>query len=1713
VGGLLHLASVRYYDLVGGSRELVRQLHFRAALRYPTTGLVLGGIRPAAFLGAPYSVLSQRLVIDVKGSWGGALTRGGSLSLTPVAGDIEGHQASAGEHAVWEEIAGVEAISTVKGFQVGASKSRTLLTVTPANASTTLAARCNGSTCSGLDRYAYCEIRNAFGTPSYASSWSCADVAPPSVPAPQEMRISACANFEYYSWKGYVYYARSASASSFSIIPTAQPESCGSGTTAWMPPARESAAGGGIVANLDPYTPLVLRPEYLPSPFTVLDSLIFSQNSGVTNVVTAGDPVSVVTGNNQHVELDLRIAGRAGHDLRLVRSYNSRLDYDGPLGHGWIHSFDQHLVRDVAASRVIWRDEQGNEIRFADGATNLTPETGVHDTLARGADGWYTLTRKNGTVYRFQPENAAGRAHLREIRDRNGNTISCSWSGDRLASVTDTAGRVLAFTHVAGRLTEIQDWTGRRWRYAVDARGDLVEFRDPVQSAADLAVPGSGQPVRYSYWSEHADPRLAHNLKCWIRPAAGAAASGVAQLCGSHPGRQWIHFRYHTNDTVESHTDSLGRTTTFAFNFFRRRSSVTHPDGAIESYIFDAKGNVVRHETARGAVRRFEYAPGTRDKTREWDAFGNLTVAAYDGRGNVTSRTDRLGRQESWSWNAFSQPTLHVDRRGVRREWEYDAAGNLRFEYRYVDGLRQAVRQGSYGSFGNRALDVAYDGPGFANGSFTSFAYDATGTAVTRVTDPLGYSTYLTVDALGRVTRSERSRSDGGGVETVTVHTRWDANDRIDQVIDPHGTARRSVYDANGRVVQRRTVPPDQIAAPEATAGRADETLVYDAGGNLASRTDAQGNVTSFEVDARDRLAAIVTPLGGRQEHRYDLHGNRVRITDVSGRTLDFEYDLEDRLVRAVDGLGRAVRSELDAEGRVMRRWAPGATSAGRLVYEALERDGEGNPTRERDAAGREYRRTWDEFARLERLEGPIGLAENATTAWTYTFQGWPRTRTDGQGHQIEVVYDRLGQPRTIYDGLDRARQLSYDQLGNRTLEIDATGARMSYRYDARGLLLERSGPGVGDRYAYDDFGRRVTAANGVSAHRFRYDDLDRVVEHEGSLMGTARFAYDADGRLAHVVYPKTPGSSFGSDAAVVTYQYDEAGRVVSIHDSELAGLAGVGVEGGFQFAWDAAGRLAERSDANGATRSVRFTAEGWVDAVDFGARGAASGTIDYRSYDALGNPGVIEYPGGLVTDPSYDARSRVTSATHTGLLLEQFDYDGAGNRTRRWYGGDNRRYDLDAADQLTRTRRIASGGVETQTVLERFSYDAAGRRTLWEELNEATGSVARTTAYGYDGLGRLTSVDFDTSGTSADWAIDLEYGPLGERIRRTETQGGVTKESLYLGGLVELRGIVGGAPQAQVRILAGPGPGGVVAEITNLPATGASGVFSVFGDAAGNAVRALEVGELPGLPFTTTQVQRFRSFGETAPGSGPALIERGFAGRVAEGPSGLVEMGARHYDPLHGRFLQPDPIGLATDQPYAYAANNPFVYGDPLGLSPVRISGDLPLYPLASQTSSWWSESIAESGSVASGASSDSPFVPDAYRASVGGGLGLVANVDASFDPNGNFQSASLSVGFGAGGRIGIAGLAQESLAGLPSGPSPTVTFGTSVSYSPLPAGPIVGFDTRVGPGGFVDASFSGGLSVGAPIFACAPCLSLNVDLDDLLTIVNAVGAMPPPF
>lgn len=77
----------------------------------------------------------------------------------------------------------------------------------------------------------------------------------------------------------------------------------------------------------------------------------------------------------------------------------------------------------------------------------------------------------------------------------------------------------------------------------------------------------------------------------------------------------------------------------------------------------------------------------------------------------------------------------------------------------------------------------------------------------------------------------------------------------------------------------------------------------------------------------------------------------------------------------------------------------------------------------------------------------------------------------------------------------------------------------------------------------------------------------------------------------------------------------------------------------------------------------------------------------------------------------------------------------------------------------------------------------------------------------------------------------------------------------------------------------------------------------------------------------------RYTPYGIRTAHTGTADSAIGFTGALTDPDTGLVYLQARDYDPTTGQFLTIDPAVENTDQPYAYAVNNPLQNTDPTGL------------------------------------------------------------------------------------------------------------------------------------------------------------------------------------
>ena len=858
----------------------------------------------------------------------------------------------------------------------------------------------------------------------------------------------------------------------------------------------------------------------------------------------------------------------------------------------------------------------------------------------------------------------------------------------------------------------------------------------------------------------------------------------------------------------------------------------------------------------------------------------------------------------------------------------YDAAGNPRRILRVREDGASLVTTLDYEPFGLAIQRVA------ANATNTPLlevsssldpislkvlsTKDANGTENGAVFDGFGRPVLATVRPPGGVVgalRSLRYVGFGGG---DPLGRRMIAKDFTDPV------APSTVGNANGRI---STTFLDELGRGRQTrialgSDYGNETMiagarVYDGLGRVFFEADpypasedattAYGTTRFFNTDGTPRvfvrgpgqmpLTTVPDPTTERYptyfRHSFANHMESLSVQDAASLTAGSPQDgvIEDNILSA---LGRSL---------FRSTWRNGV----RLEHESFTQDRLGNVT---------------SMARYQN-------APNGTNAvqWSWRF--------DSLGRLLEVFEPTVAPQTRRYSNWGELLQVRW------TPPAPDPPHDVIYRYDALGRMVysEEQTGGVADPATVTKFGYDVGKS-------FPQVDPTHVLGRMTSASaptGDVFFSYDGFGRVNARTHTDPKGDWYveqhtfhgdGSPAAMeldlpdnghqperVTYSYDSAGRPRSMLYSD-------GTSSKLLFkaqAVDPFGRLRKATfastafTANWAETGRRLLKDASVTSGQ-GTRGLTMG-----SYDPLGRElsrSENSATGQQVTDVAFDELGRLSSSVKadsgTTLASWGFSYDPLGNVL----GLNDALGTADAAlsyratdrDQICRVG-YGNGGLGGAAC--NVDHDIFGN-----VVTEPTRTSYRKLKYLNSGAVR--SIEDPAVGTA-----ELRYGALGG-VQELDIYGGTEKRlDRRYGSFIVRRDHSAGSAHASFLSRQFPGPGIVVSR------RGPTGPW-IF-----------TFGESSGRRFTTDEngafVQEFdyEPYGEAKssgaqPGSKVYSTEQWNDGDALT-PFGLVNLGARVYDPVIGRFLSRDPLliprSAATTNPYAFAMNDPRNGSDPTGL------------------------------------------------------------------------------------------------------------------------------------------------------------------------------------
>ena len=767
-------------------------------------------------------------------------------------------------------------------------------------------------------------------------------------------------------------------------------------------------------------------------------------------------------------------------------------------------------------------------------------------------------------------------------------------------------------------------------------------------------------------------------------------------------------------------------------------------------------------------------------------------------------------------------------------------------------------------------------------------------------------------------------------------------------------------------------LPLKQIAYMDMASGDSlkigESHYTYNAYGNVLTKKQTSYNSTNFlgdtyTYDANGRYLSTVTDALGRTTtyNTYNKWGKPASATNYLGKQTTYAYDASGRntMTIAPDGTTQSV-SYIWNPGKGLYGTIKSATGAPdeMTCYDALKR--EVRTGNQRFNGDWQYiDKEYDTYGRLQRVSMPF--TGSTATKWnTYGYDSHDRIVRLSEASGKVTTYSYSGNSVTTTEkGISTIR--TKDTSGQRIKVSDPSGEAV-YAYRADGQLKSITAPGgVVTSFEYDVYGRKTKivdpSAGTQTSSETNYSDGSYTMSQTDAKGLTTTANYDAYGRVVSVTRPefntsytyddttKKLLSEISTNGTKKEYTYDAYGRL----STEKETVDNVWLQKSYTYAEGNISKVSYSSSkegsigeenllyANGSLNEVKLgntsvwklTAENELGQPTQAMTGVLARTYGYTEFGlpTLRKAGNLQHFTYNFDANTGNLLSR-TDATRN--LTENFTYDGLnrltgyGTKTVTYADNGNITAKSDAGN-LSYThvsKPYAVTGAGATGINQTFAYNASGDRIEKDNLIQQ-----RVQDITYNSLMRPETLT--ENGNVATFLYDAS----GDRKKMTITRNGTTSQTkYYLGDRYEtddtqsLLYIDGNAYSSPIVYVKEGGQWKIYYICRDY-----LGSITHLANADGSLAQELSYDAWGRLRNPATQ----EVYGES---SQPTLkLGRGYTGHEHLSLFGLVNMNARLYDPVLGRFLSPDPYVQMPDNlqnlnRYSYCLNNPLCYVDENG-------------------------------------------------------------------------------------------------------------------------------------------------------------------------------------
>ena len=729
----------------------------------------------------------------------------------------------------------------------------------------------------------------------------------------------------------------------------------------------------------------------------------------------------------------------------------------------------------------------------------------------------------------------------------------------------------------------------------------------------------------------------------------------------------------------------------------------------------------------------------------------------------------------------------------------------------------------------------------------------------------------------------------------------------------------------------------------------------YDTYGNVTSEKSAPYNVTEFlgntyTYDPTGQYVASSTNALGQTTtySNYDKFGNACTVTDFKNRITTHTFDAWGKLIATQypDGTKEEVKTDWGGQGLyTVTKTATGKPSTV-VHYDALGREiRKGN--QRFDGQWQFVDQKYDGRGRLEKVSLPFrGTSPNFWATYTYAPYNRPLTLTEASGKTTTWAYDGLSTTETR-NGIATIK--TTDESGA-LIKVEDPGGAIEYTLRPDGQPSRITAPGnVVTSFEYDQYGRQtsitdpsagrqsftetyaadgsktltVTDARNVS-NTTVYDQYGRVVEKRADT--NTSYVYNDDGTLAQL---------YSDNHSMRVFEYDEMGRVAAVWNNLSEGKF---LEKRFNYH---DGNIAEISYTS---QTGAIATEKYVYSNGYNTEIKLNDDISIwklTEENALGQP-TKAVTGPLVRTYAYNEFGISTGRAAGNIQNFAYDFDvQTGNLNSRT---DNIRHltETFGYDNLNRLSSIGqqqityapNGNITQMPGMGSMQYNHADRPYQVTMLTPDGNTMPlRSQTIAYNSIQRPDEIS--ENGIKAS----LTYNAGGDRIKMIVDSGGSTLLTrYYFDNKYEIDGVKANAAQ---RLYIGGDAYSAPAVYVKEENSSEWKIFYICRDYLGSITHVANV------DGTLKQELSYDAWGRLrnpdtqvaySPGTESALfLGRGYTGHEHLPQFGLINMNARLYDPVLGRFLSPDPYVQMPDftqnfNRYSYCLNNPLVYIDASG-------------------------------------------------------------------------------------------------------------------------------------------------------------------------------------